>query len=134
LTLSLLLTLTPLSLVSATPSEVECLTRNIYHEAQGEPFQGKVAVALVTLNRVDDPQFPDSICKVVYQKGQFSWTKNYSKVKVNQQQWQDAKDAAAYALLNRDYNFKATHFHNATVKPRWKLKRVAKIANHYFYM
>lgn len=124
----------PLSLVSRTQSQADCLTRNVYHEARGEPFQGKVAVALVTLNRVDHPQYPDDVCAVVYQKHQFSWTKNYTKVTINQKQWEESKEAALHALLNRDYSFKATHFHNASVKPSWKLKRIAKIANHYFYM
>jgi N-acetylmuramoyl-L-alanine amidase len=124
----------PLSLVSRTQSETDCLIRNIYHEARSEPFQGKVAVALVTLNRVDSPQYPKDICSVVFQKNQFSWTKNYSKVAINGKQWEEAKEAAMHALLNRDHSFKATHFHNNTVNPRWKLKKVAKIANHYFYM
>ena len=123
----------PLSLVSRTQSEADCLIRNVYYEARGEPFQGKVAVALVTLNRVDHPQYPNDVCKVVYQKNQFSWTKNYKAVKINEDQWAASKEAVLYALLNRDYSFTATHFHNNQVNPRWKLKKVAKIANHHFY-
>ena len=45
----------------------ECLARNIYFEARNEPFAGQFAVAMVTLNRVHDKQFPNTICKVVYQ-------------------------------------------------------------------
>ena len=45
----------------------ECLARNIYFEARNEPFAGQFAVAMVTLNRVHDKQFPNSICEVVYQ-------------------------------------------------------------------
>ena len=63
----------------------ECLARNIYFEARNEPFAGQFAVAMVTLNRVYDKQFPNSICEVVYQglhyssghpkrdRCQFSW-------------------------------------------------------------
>ena len=38
----------------------ECLARNIYFEARNEPFAGQFAVALVTLNRVYDENFPKS--------------------------------------------------------------------------
>ena len=33
--------------------QLSCLARNIYFEAGSEPFEGKVAVAQVTLNRAD---------------------------------------------------------------------------------
>tara|TARA_B110000503_G_scaffold42761_1_gene70021 strand:- start:1433 stop:2041 length:609 start_codon:yes stop_codon:yes gene_type:complete len=44
-----------------------CLATNIYHEARGESYAGKVAVANVTMNRVHSPKFPNTICNVVYQ-------------------------------------------------------------------
>lgn len=132
LLVSLLLVLAPVSL-KATDTEFDCLTRNIYHEARGEPFKGKVAVGLVTLNRTESKGYPNTICGVVYQKHQFSWTKAYKKVKVNAVQWKQSEEAALVALLDRDVNFKATHFHNKSVSPRWKLQKVAVIANHTFY-
>lgn len=51
-------------------------------------------------------------------------------------QWRLSQEAALEAYMNRDIlgNFKATHFHNTTVNPRWKLRKVAKISNHIFYM
>jgi N-acetylmuramoyl-L-alanine amidase len=48
--------------------ELQCLARNIFHEAANEPEEGKVAVGLVTLNRVQDERYPDSVCGVVNQK------------------------------------------------------------------
>ena len=63
----------------------ECLAKNIYFEARNEPFVGQFAVALVTLNRVHDSAFPNTICEVVYEgihtasgfpkkhRCQFSW-------------------------------------------------------------
>lgn len=126
--------LPPLTL-QAVDNEFDCLVRNVYQEARGEPFQGQVAVALVTLNRTKSERFPSTICGVVYQKGQFSWTKNYSKVRVNPAQWQAAKDAAfsAYMGVETLGNFAATHFHNTSVAPKWKLKKVARIGKHHFY-
>ena len=48
-------------------TEAICLATNIYHEARGESYAGKVAVANVTMNRVTSPKFPNTICDVVYQ-------------------------------------------------------------------
>lgn len=56
--------------------ELNCLTLAIYKEARGESNLGQQLVGKVVLNRVEDPYFPDTICKVVYQKNQFSWTKD----------------------------------------------------------
>jgi spore germination cell wall hydrolase CwlJ-like protein len=53
----------------ATPflsdKDVECLARNIFYESGGEPTEGKIAVAQVTLNRAQDPRFGQSVCEVV---------------------------------------------------------------------
>jgi spore germination cell wall hydrolase CwlJ-like protein len=55
-------------------NELGCLVENVYHEARGEDALGQAAVAYVTLNRVRSPDYPDTICGVVWQAGQFSWT------------------------------------------------------------
>ena len=47
--------------------EARCLAENIYHEARNQGTAGWLAVAAVTLNRVTDDRFPDSICDVVFQ-------------------------------------------------------------------
>lgn len=56
----------------ATPflsdKDVECLARNIFYESGGEPLEGKVAVGVVTLNRTQDPKYPQTVCGVVHQK------------------------------------------------------------------
>ena len=55
---------------SATPlpeEELECLIQNIYFEASTQNEYGKIGVAQVTLNRVDSPDFPNTICGVVHQ-------------------------------------------------------------------
>ena len=53
--------------------DLECLVRNVYHESRGESAIGQAAVAHVTLNRVRSRAYPDTVCGVVWQKGQFSW-------------------------------------------------------------
>ncbi|HIE75488.1 MAG TPA: cell wall hydrolase, partial [Gammaproteobacteria bacterium] len=55
--------------------EVGCLALNIYHEARGESHDGQVAVAAVTLNRMQSASYPDTVCGVVWQPHQFSWTR-----------------------------------------------------------
>ena len=45
--------------------ELQCLAENIYFEAGVESYAGKVAVALVTLTRVNDNRYPNTICGVV---------------------------------------------------------------------
>ena len=117
-----------------THSEVNCLAKTIYHEAQGEPVKGQEAVALVTINRALHPSFPSSICKVVYQKAQYSWTSMGVKVR-NKEAWERAKDIAYHTLSNYDElkSFRALYFHATYVSPNWKKRRIAKIGNHIFY-
>lgn len=115
-------------------SDLNCLTKNIYKEASGEPFKGKLAVGIVTLNRLFSGKYGNTICKVVYYPGQFSWTRK-SDTKISKDKWQESLLAASMVLEDRGIlgNFNATHFHNKTVKPNWGLKRVAVIGNHTFY-
>ena len=122
-----------------TLQDLYCLTKNIYHEARGESKLGKIAVAQVTMNRVNSGQrWPDTICEVVYQqvKGtpQFSWTAMNVKV-VDSKAWYEAKQIA-YQVLSGTLaikNFTFTHFHNKTIE-HGQLKRNHKIiGNHVFY-
>lgn len=110
-----------------TKVELNCLMRNIYHEARGEPLVGMVAVAKVTLNRAKG----SSICAAVYAPYQFSWTLKprrdpvYYPYEIYQ-----AAHLAAYS------NFPATHYHATHVKPVWskKLTKLKQIGNHIFYV
>jgi len=57
-------------------SELDCLATNIYFEARGEPEAGQFMVGFITMNRVHDSRWPNTVCKVVYQPGQFEWTED----------------------------------------------------------
>jgi len=50
------------------PRDLECLAKNIFYESGHEPYEGKIAVGMVTINRSQDARFPQSICGVVKQK------------------------------------------------------------------
>ena len=62
-----------------TVLEHDCLIDNVIYEAAGESVTGMVAVIEVTMNRVESKRYPDTICGVVYQQEQFSWTKKVSR-------------------------------------------------------
>lgn len=54
--------------------QLKCLTDNMYFEARSEGAVGMLAVAMVTINRVADAAYPNSICEVVHQgKHTESW-------------------------------------------------------------
>jgi N-acetylmuramoyl-L-alanine amidase len=123
--------------VKATKSEILCLAKNIYYEARGEPIQGKIAVAQVTLNRVTHrTEFDASICRVVYAKQQFSWTHERHH-EPRGDAWLEAQALAKQVLQGTVHlpKFSALYFHNQTVKPRWSRTKelVARIGNHTFY-
>lgn len=113
---------------------IECLAKNIYHEARGEPLIGQIAVAHVVLNRKQSVLYPDTICQVVYQKHQFSWTNKKQSI-TNQNLYTRAKQIAHDAImgLSDDPTNGAISFHNKTVRPAWKKRVITKIGNHIFY-
>lgn len=123
-----------------------CLAINIYREAGYEPFEGKVAVAQVTLNRVEHPNFPKDVCAVVYQKNtfmekivcQFSWycDSTHKTKPINKVAYQESYEVAKKVMLEGfrlDSIKDALYYHADYVNPQWKLKKVAKIGRHIFY-
>lgn len=124
-------------------SEVKCLADNIYYEATDEPYNGKLAVATVTMNRLAASGFPKSICGVVYEHGkrgcQFSWTCGKRAV-MNSQLYNQAF-AVAKQVLDEGKRLlsigNATYFHSIRVHPLWAhesdMKRVAQVGSQIFY-
>ena len=113
-----------------------CLAQNIYHEARGEPLKGQIAVAVTTLNRVNSGKFPNTICKVVYQPGQFTWT-SYKPRITDQQAW---RQSLFVAQLVQDYayeyvtDFPALYFHSHGRRVTWRHRQfIATIGKHSFY-
>lgn len=68
------LTLSTLVLNTASANPVTCLTDTAYMEARGQGSRAMALVQDVVLNRVDDSRWPSSVCAVVYQRKQFSWS------------------------------------------------------------
>jgi N-acetylmuramoyl-L-alanine amidase len=125
-------------------SALDCLALNIYWEARSEPLAGQIAVAEVTLSRVADPAFPDTVCGVVRQgeeRGlnlcQFSWhCDGLDDRPHNSEAWQHALRLALLALSGRlaDPTDGALWFHSDQVHPDWpELAPILKIGSHIFY-
>lgn len=117
--------------------EMRCLATAVYYEARGEPLDGQLAVAQVILNRRDSGRFASSICGVVYQRGQFSFTwDGRSDRPTNSAMWRTAQAIAVIAATDdwREIVPDATHFHARRVSPGWhRLQRVSAVGNHVFY-
>lgn len=128
-------------------TEVQCLAENIYYEAGSESFEGKLAVAQVTINRANSGKFKSTICGVVKQKDiinglavcQFSWFCDpFKHAMRNKYQWEESMVVANKALTQPHvhdslYKLNALYYHNTSVHPQWNLTRVGQIGNHIFY-
>ena len=144
------------SVIDNRKKQLTCLAKNIYFEARNEPFAGQFAVALVTLNRVKDTTFPDTICKVVYQgktykswitrknRCQFSWYCDGKSDRIPSTQMHNFENAQnianamllEYELSQRlDYTEGAIYYHTYEISPRWSnsFPKVGRIGDHIFY-
>ena len=144
------------SVMENRKKQLTCLAKNIYFEARNEPFAGQFAVALVTLNRVSDTTFPDTICKVVYQgihtadgfpkrdRCQFSWYCDGASDEVrNLVAFNTTQKIANLAMLQYsklkseglDYTEGAIYYHTYEISPRWSnsFPKVGRIGDHIFY-
>jgi spore germination cell wall hydrolase CwlJ-like protein len=139
----ILFLLTMQSLHAETYQEsIKCLTDTIYHEARGESLAGQKAVAMTVINRVKHPEFPDSICSVVYQPKQFSWTTQ--KLKIRNSEMYRKLTKLAHIMYSNYYihqivddamkKYKSVTFFQISKRMRNKrLEYIGKIGNHNFW-
>ena len=141
-------TVTPVVNTSAREiqTQLTCLARNIYWEAASEPFEGKVAVAQVTMNRMKSGKFPDTVCGVVHQKTavynkiicQFSWLceNNHRTKPIHRKMYEESEEVAKMVMLE-GFRLKtlsgALYYHADYVNPRWNKEKVTQIGRHIFY-
>lgn len=132
---------------SASEQEINCLARNMYHEARGEPTEGLIAVGVVTINRRNDSRFPNTICGVVNQRArsvcQFSWRCHSVRAPSQTDSvWLECQRIARALLNDRGYfqQFRQRmgnilYFHNVYDRPSWSRSKVRliKISGHLFY-
>ncbi len=124
--------------------EWSCLAEALYFEARGETVRGMFGVAEVILNRVDDPRYPDTVCKVVNQgtgerfRCQFTYTCDGRPENIDDKRAYERVGKVAKLMLDgkaRRLTKGATHYHTKSVKPRWSrvFPRTTTIGYHHFY-
>lgn len=123
----------------------DCMAKNIYFEARGESKKSWLAVAWVTLNRLKSSKFPDTVCGVVLQPYQFSWTKDgksdnidwHNKISIKT--WKRIKHFTETFLNNYRYiadpTQGATYYRATYSKPHWASEYTvtARIDNQVYY-
>ena len=128
--------------------EIECITRNVYHESRSETEVEWKAITDVVYNRFISDKYPDDICDVVMQPSQFSWTlmkeselirreqkepKRYNLIRKQVSEWVLQWHTGHYTAS--DDTKTAMHYHKKDVKPYWRnnYTRVAVIGEHIYY-
>lgn len=114
-----------------TEKEQRCLAQALYHEARGEPEKGIFAVASVIINRTMEENFPEDICGVIKQPGQFTYDHS-AKVK----EWGAfAKVRSVVAAIQEGFEpvhpFLYFHATNVVGQCTYKKNRI-RIGHHYF--
>ncbi|MDD4815618.1 MAG: spore cortex-lytic enzyme [Clostridia bacterium] len=117
---------------SQSSSDLYLLAKAVYAEARGEPYVGQVAVAAVILNRVESPDFPNTISGVVYQPWAFTAVYDGQiSLEPNNTAYQAAQDA----LNGWDPTYGCLYYYNPiTATSKWVFQRqtVVEIGEHVF--
>jgi N-acetylmuramoyl-L-alanine amidase len=121
--------------------EVACLSQAVHAEASNQPMEGKIAVAYVIINRTKSSNFPDDVCAVVKQKGQFTFKPVWIKENVPgvKKQMEDSIRAsmAAWEGSKADPTHGALYFVNPKTYTNREWLRgfrlVTRIGDHNFY-
>lgn len=142
-----------------TLESIECMALNIYHESRNQTLGGRLAVGYVTLNRVNNDKYPDTICGVVKQakmnrwylenhnkkvpsrnKCQFSWyCDGKSDQPLESNAWEEAYLLAIHVINMYDVISDPTKgsimYHSTKVNPYWTdaYKYQVTIDDHIFY-
>lgn len=124
----------PNSPISAADKDL--MARLVRAEAVGEPYAGKVAVAVVILNRVKSDQFPNSVRGVIYQisNGYYAFTP-VANGEINKPADAESKRAVNEAIALMGKGGGSLFFYNPdTSTNSWILSRpvTTRIGNHVF--
>lgn len=118
--------------VAQSSSDLYLLAKTVYAEARGEPYEGQVAVAAVILNRVESPDFPNTIAEVIYQPWAFTAVHDGQ---INLEPNETAYSAARDAMNGWDPTYGCLYYYNAsTATSKWIFTRttVVTIGKHVF--
>lgn len=116
-------------------ASVLCLAQAIYYEARSEPIDGQLLVAEVVINRTNHEDFPHTVCGVVYDPDQFSWSDNPPEIK-EAKEWSHSLKLSAEILLGETelLNSGALYFHSGPEQGFFTTRtRIGRYGNHTFY-
>lgn len=120
-----------------TTAAAYCLALNVYWEARGEEPDAQRMIAEVVMERVNTEGYPKSVCEVVWQDKQFSWTHDGKSDKPKDTvAWLYAQIVANEVLLyGGEFRTGATHYATRDAEPYWAdaLQIVGMYGNHIFY-
>ena len=121
--------------LNISDADIDFMAKVVHAESKGEPYTGKVAVASVILNRVIDPNFPNTISGVITQKNAFSCVRNGI---VNANPNSDSYNAVMEAIKGNDPTNKALYFYNPDIATcNWmhgiQKRNVQSIGRHVFF-
>ena len=120
-----------------TTAAATCLAMNVYFEARGEDYDGQKMVAEVTISRVLDDAFPDTVCDVVWEPGAFSWTDDgKSDRPKDAKAWEIARKIASETLIyGCELCTGAVYYHEKSISPYWAddMDVVGMWGSHVFY-
>lgn len=122
-------------MIYLTQSDIHLMSQIVYAESKGEPFEGKIAVASVILNRVLSTGFPDTIQDVIFQPRAFSCVVNG---KIDVVPTQECFDAVYEALTGKDPTGDAVFFYNPEIATcAWmqgiEKRNIISIGQHLFF-
>lgn len=117
------------------PQEKELLERLVEAEAGGEPFEGKLAVVTVVINRINSSSFPNTLYDVVFQKNQFTPAANGGLNKIPSEETKKAVEKVINGY--RSFNSDVVFFLNPKIATdKWIIDNrifVIEIGQHCFY-
>lgn len=112
--------------------DLQLMANAVYGEARGEPYEGQVAVAAVILNRLESPDFPNSISGIIFQPRAFTAV-------ADGQIWLEPNERAMQAVLDAmngwDPSENALYYFNpatATSEWIWSRPQIKQIGDHIF--
>ena len=112
--------------------DLQLMANAVYGEARGEPYEGQVAVAAAILNRLESPDFPNSISGIIFQPRAFTAV-------ADGQIWLEPNERAKQAVLDAmngwDPSENALYYFNpatATSEWIWSRPQIKQIGDHIF--
>lgn len=123
------------STILLTQKDINLMAQVVFSESKGEPYDGKVAVASVILNRVLSSGFPNTVEEVIFQPNAFSCVVD-GYISVNPTE--ECYSAVYEAIKGNDPTNEALFFYNPDIATCTWMENAPKsdsraIGQHLFF-